>query len=115
MSPHLAQSQWRMTDMLPALALFMTGLTALAWAMLSPSGDKGQFAVLMKPWANTSQITMLLEKADAQMLSFNERMNVVIVQADRPDAIDALYDAGALLVFEPAQFSSCFDLAVTGA
>jgi len=42
-------------------------------------------------------------------------MNVVVVYAARPDAIDALYDAGAWLVFEPAQLSGCFDLAVTGA
>ncbi|MBD7991412.1 hypothetical protein [Ochrobactrum quorumnocens] len=115
MSSHLAQSKWRMLDMLPAIALFVIGLTALIYAMLSPSGENGQFAVLMQPWANVSQVATLLSKADVQILSFNERMNVVVVYAARPDAIDALYNAGAWLVFEPAQLSSCFDLAVTGA
>ncbi|TCQ78741.1 hypothetical protein EDF68_106143 [Ochrobactrum sp. BH3] len=115
MTSHLAQSKWRMLDMLPAVALFVIGLTALIYAMLSPRGENGQFAVLMQPWANASQVATLLGKADAQILSFNDRMNVVVVYAARPDAIDALYDAGAWLVFEPAQLSGCFDLAVTGA
>jgi|APHig2749369809_1036254.scaffolds.fasta_scaffold113378_1 hypothetical protein len=115
MNSHLAQSQWRMLDMLPALALFLIGLAVLVYAMLSPRGENGQFAVLMRPWADPSQVATLLSEADAQILSFNERMNVVVVHADRPDAVAALYDAGAWLVFEPAQLSSCFDLAVTGA
>lgn len=115
MNSHLTQSKWRMLDLLPAIALFVIGLTALTYAMLSPRGENGQFAVLMQPWANASQVATLLGKADAQILSFNERMNVVVVYAARPDAIDALYDAGAWFVFEPAQLSGCFDLAVTGA
>ncbi|HWT62276.1 MAG TPA: hypothetical protein VN150_06780 [Ochrobactrum sp.] len=115
MSSQLAQSKWRMLDMLPAIALFLIGLTALVYAMLSPRGENGQYAVLMKPWASVSQVATLLSKADAKILSFNERMNVVVVYSARRDSIDALYDAGAWLVFEPAQLSGCFDLAVTGA
>lgn len=115
MNSHLAQSEWRMLDMLPAVALFLIGLAVLVYAMLFPRGENGQFAVLMQPWANISQVATLLGKADAQILSFNERMNVMVVYSARPDAIDALYEAGAWLVFEPAQLSSCFDLAVTEA
>ncbi|GLU28430.1 MULTISPECIES: hypothetical protein [Brucella/Ochrobactrum group] len=115
MNSNLAQSQWRMLDMLPAVSLFLIGLMVLVYAVLFPRGENGQFAVLMRPWADASQVSTLLKEADAQILSFNERMNVVVVHSDRLDAISALYNAGAWLVFEPAQLSSCFDLAVTGA
>lgn len=115
MSSNLEQSQWRMRDMLPAISLFLIGLLVLVYAVLSPRGENGQYAVLIQPWADASQIAALLKEADAQILSFNERMNVVVVHSDRLDAISALYSAGAWLVFEPAQLSSCFDLAVTGA
>ncbi|MDT6940881.1 hypothetical protein RI570_12055 [Brucella pseudogrignonensis] len=115
MNSSSAQSQWRMLDMLPALALFLVGLTALLYAMLLPSGENNTYAVLMQPWADISQVSALLNKADAQIISLNERMNVVVVHAERSDAISALYNAGAWLVFEPSQLSSCIDLAVTGA
>lgn len=115
MNSDLAQSQWRIADLLPALALFLVGLTILVYAMLFPTGENGQYAVLLPPWADFSEITTMLDKADTQVVSFNEGMNILVVHAERPDAIAALYDAGAWLVFEPAQLSSCIDLTVTGA
>ncbi|MBV2143540.1 hypothetical protein KUG47_08520 [Falsochrobactrum sp. TDYN1] len=109
-----APSQWRILDMLPAIALLLTGLTALAYAMLLPKGETGQFGVLLQPWADASRVIELVSDSHAQILSFNKRTNIVVVYADRPDAIEALYRAGAWFVFEPAQLSSCFDLKVVG-
>jgi len=104
-----------MQDLLPALALLFFGLGALAYTMLLPRGENDNFAVLVKPWAPISEVVALINHTDAQIISFNERMNVLIVHAARPDAISALYDAGAWLVFQPTQLSSCFDLKVPGA
>lgn len=101
-----------MQDLLPALVLLFFGLGALAYAMLFPHGENNNFAVLLKPWAQASEAVALVNETDAQIISFNERMNILIVHAARPDAISAFYDAGAWLVFEPLQFSSCFDLKV---
>lgn len=102
--------QWKLKDLLPALAVLLIGLFALAYAMLLPQGDTGQFAVLSNPWSGASQAIELVNRADAQIISFNERTNVIIVYSERPDAVQALYDAGAWLVFEPNQLSTCFDL-----
>lgn len=110
MVPSHKTTQWKFKDLLPALALLVIGLFALSYAMLQPTGETGQFAVLLRPWSDASQAISLVSKADAQILSFNERMNVVIVYSERPDAIETLYDAGAWLVFEPNQLSTCFDL-----
>lgn len=115
MKSDLAQSKWCVLDILPAIALFLVGLAALLYVILFPRGENDTYAVLIQPWADISQINTLLSKADAQILSFNERMNVVVVHTERTDAISALYDAGAWLVFEPSQLSSCMDLAGTGA
>lgn len=115
MNSDLAQPQWRISELLPALALFIVGLTALLYALLYPRGENDQYAVLLQPGANIAQITTMLEQTDAQIVSINERMNVVVVHAERVDAVTALYDAGAWLVFEPSQLSSCIDLSVTGA
>lgn len=112
MSIPSTQSEWHIQEMLPAFALLFFGLGALAYAMLFPRGEDGNFAVLVKPWAEASEAVALINETDAQIISFNESTNVLVVHAARSDAVSALYDAGAWLVFEPSQLSSCFDLNV---
>lgn len=106
------QSQWRLQDLLPALALLFFGLGAVAYAMLLPRGESSNFAILLKPWAGISDVIALVNETDAQIISINEPLNILIVHAARSDAVSAFYDAGAWMVFEPSQLSSCFDLKV---
>ncbi|MCL7999946.1 hypothetical protein M8994_17050 [Brucella sp. 21LCYQ03] len=112
MNLSLLQGPWNLREILPAFALFFFGLGALAYAMILPRGESEDFAVLMKPWAGAAEAVALVNKTDAQIISFNERTNILIVHAARLDAVSAFYDAGAWLVFEPSQLSSCFDLKV---
>lgn len=106
------QYEWRVADLLPAAAMLVVGLAALGYATMAPRGDKGNFAVLLNPWADPSEAISLVNRADAQIISFNDRMNVVVVHTARPDAVAALYKAGAWLIFEPTGLSSCLDLRV---
>lgn len=97
-------------DLLPAILLLVIGLLALAYAMLQPTGTTKQFGVFLNPWADVSEAVNLLNQAQAQILSFSERTNIAVVYAERMDAVEALYAAGAWFVFEPAQSLTCFDV-----
>ena len=78
-SSHNTIKQWRIIDLLPALAVFMVGLTALAYAMLLPKSETGQFGVLLQPWSDSAKAIAIVNQTNAQILSFNERMNVLVV------------------------------------
>lgn len=111
MGSPLVQSQWRMKAFARP-CLICVGARSACLCNDFTTRESNNFAVMLNPWADASEVVALVNKTGADVISFNERTNVLVVNAPRSDAVSALYSAGAWLVFEPSQLASCFDLKV---
>jgi hypothetical protein len=98
--------EWR--DLLPAAALLIVSTAAIVATALSPSGDRGQYAVVAPPWYTIGQTVELIVAAGGDLIDFGDLTNVVIVHSDRPAFVWALYRAGAWLVIDPVGVRGCF-------
>jgi hypothetical protein len=93
--------------LLPAVALLMTGLAALAVATLMPTGAGGQYGVVAPPWYTLSRTIALVQRAQGQISDAGGPANIVIAHGRGPGFEHALYAAGAWLVIDPMQLRGC--------
>jgi hypothetical protein len=100
--------------LLPALALLAVTVLATCVAGLWPSGRSGQYAVIAPPWYDLAQTIQLAGAADGVVVAVGGWSNVVVVQADGPRALWALYAAGAWLVLDPGKLRGCLSLPAAG-
>lgn len=73
---------WR--DFIPAAALLVFGLAGLGMAMLAPSGNGGQYAVVAPPWYDLRQTMALVQAADGLVSGTGGLANIVVAHSDSP-------------------------------
>jgi hypothetical protein len=91
----------------PAVALLFVTIAGLISATFSPSGERGQYAVVAPPWYDFSQTAALVGTAGGQIIDIGRTANVVITHSDNPGYITALYRGGAWLVIDPVRLRGC--------
>jgi len=97
----------RWGDFAPAISLLVVSAAAIFMAALSPSGDRGQYAVLAPPWYTRAQTLKLAILAGGDVIDVGNLMNVVIVHSASPQFVAALYHSGAWLVVDPLELRGC--------
>jgi hypothetical protein len=97
----------RWLDFVPAIALLIVSAAGIFVAALSPSGDRGQYAVVAPFSYNPSRTAGLVARAGGEILDFSNMPNVVFVHSDNPDFVRSLYHAGAWLVLDPVALRGC--------
>jgi hypothetical protein len=98
-------------DFAPAIALLIVSFGGIFIANFSPSGDRGQYAVVAPPWYNLTQTARLVGRAGGDIVDFGGLANVVIAHSEIPGFIPALYRAGAWLVIDPVAVRGCLGFA----
>jgi hypothetical protein len=98
-------------DFGPAIALLIVSAVGILMSALSPSGDRGQYAVVAPPWYNFAQTAGLVATAGGDIVDFGAVEDVVIAHSDNPEFVGALYRAGAWLVIDPVGLRGCLGFA----
>jgi hypothetical protein len=98
-------------DFAPAIALLIISAVGIFVSALSPTGDRGQYAVVAPPWYNLTQTIGLVAAAGGDIVDFGGIAAVIIVHSEHPGFIRALYHAGAWLVFDPVGLRGCLGFA----
>jgi hypothetical protein len=98
-------------DFAPAIALLIVSAVGILMAALSPSGDRGQYAVIAPPWYNFVQTAGLVATAGGDIVDFGAIADVVIAHSENPGFVRALYRAGAWLVIDPIALRGCLGFA----
>jgi hypothetical protein len=91
----------------PAAALLIVSAAGLFVAKFSPSGDRGQYAVVAPVWYDMAQTIGLAVRAGGDVVDVGSLANVVIVHSESPKFVGALYHAGAWLVIDPVRLRGC--------
>jgi hypothetical protein len=99
------EHSWR--DFVPATALLVVSAVGIFAATLSPSADRGLYAVMAPPWYSVTQTVGLVSRAGGDLVDFGGLANVVIVHSANPRFVRALYRAGAWLVIDPVLLRGC--------
>lgn len=86
---------WR--EMLPAAALMIAGLAALALANVGVAGPGGQVLVIGPPGASRAQMLALIVGARGRAVGFGGFANVVVSASPDPDFTEGLRRHGAWL------------------
>jgi hypothetical protein len=107
--------QRRLGDFAPAIALLVVSVGAIFMAAFSPSGDRGQYAVLAPPWYSRAQTLKLAVTAGGDVVDVGNLQNVVIVHSGSPRFVAALYHSGAWLVVDPLELRGCLGFKPTPA
>ena len=107
------RGHWR--DFAPAIALLVASAGAIFMAAFSPSGDRGQYAVLAPPWYSRAQTLKLAVMAGGDVVDVGNLVNVVIVHSESPEFVAALYHSGAWLVVDPLELRGCLGFKPTSA
>jgi hypothetical protein len=97
----------RLTDFAPAIALLLLSVAGIFGAALEPSGRNGQYAVVAPPWYDQAETIALAGQAGGRIVDVGGLANVIIVHADTPKFVAALYRAGAWLVIDPGMLRGC--------
>jgi len=98
---------FKLSDLWQAAGLLFALLIGLAVATLHPSGKDGQFAVVVPVGYSADQSVALVQSVDGRVMDFGASSNMLIIQSTRPDAVRALYGAGAWLVLDPLRLRGC--------
>jgi hypothetical protein len=98
-------------DFTPAIALLIVSAVGILISALSPSGDRGQYAVVAPPWYNFAQTAALVATAGGDIVDFGAIADVVIAHSENPGFVRALYRAGAWLVIDPVALRGCLGFA----
>ncbi|MBB1601055.1 hypothetical protein [Variovorax sp. UMC13] len=98
---------FKLSDLWQAAGLLFALLIGLAVATLHPSGKDGQFAVVAPAGYSVDQSVALVQSVDGRVMDFGASSNLLIIQSTRPDAVRALYGAGAWLVLDPLRLRGC--------
>jgi hypothetical protein len=96
---------WR--NFAPAIVLLIVSTAAIFVATLSPSGNRGQYAVVAPPWYTLAQTAGLVGMAGGDIVDVGGLANVLIVHSANPRFVRALYRAGAWLVIDPGRLRGC--------
>jgi hypothetical protein len=97
-------------DFLPASALLFAGSISIAVAMLSPSPSLRQYAVIAPPWYDSAQTVRLVAAAGGNFVDLGGLGNIIIAHSEKPEFVQALYNAGAWLVVNPGSLRGCWGL-----
>jgi hypothetical protein len=98
-------------DFAPAIALLIVSAGGIFMAALSPSGDRGQYAVVAPPWYNLTETVELVATAGGDIVDFGSVADVVIVHSESQGFVRALYRAGAWPVIDPVKLHGCLGFA----
>jgi hypothetical protein len=98
-------------DFAPAIALLVVSAGGILMAGLSPSDDRGQYAVVAPPWYNLTQTVGLVATAGGDIVDLGSIAVVVIAHSENPGFVRALYRAGAWLVIDPVGLRGCLGFA----
>jgi hypothetical protein len=98
-------------ELVPASVLLIASLGGVLVAALSPSGDRGQYAVVAPPWYNLTQAVGLVSSAGGDVVELGGFANVVIAHSENPQFVRALYRAGAWMVIDPLELKGCLGFA----
>ena len=112
-SAYTDRRRWR--DLAPAIALLVASAGAIFMAAFSPSGGRGQYAVLAPPWYSRAQTLKLAVMAGGDVVDVGNLQNVVIVHSASPRFVAALYHSGAWLVVDPLELRGCLGFRPTSA
>jgi hypothetical protein len=96
---------WR--ELATAVALLIVSAVGIVAAALSPSGNRGQYAVVTPPWYDRSETIGLVAIAGGDIIDFGGLRNVVIAHSENPGFVRGLYLAGAWLVIDPVGLRGC--------
>jgi hypothetical protein len=96
---------------LPAAALLVVSAVAILLAGFGPTGAGGQYALVAPPWFDLGRTMQLADAAGGEIVDVGGLTNVVIVHSGDPQAVRALYAAGAWLVLDPGRLRGCLDFA----
>jgi hypothetical protein len=98
-------------DFAPAITLLIVSAVGILLSALSPSGGRGQYAVIAPPWYSFAQTAGLVATAGGDIVDFGAIADVVIAHSDSPGFVGALYRAGAWLVIDPVGLRGCLGFA----
>jgi len=83
------------------------GIFGLAATTLIPSGENGQYAVIVPPGYNAGRAIMLIQRAGGRVVAITPGRHIVIAHSERPGFERDLYRAGAWLVVDPLRLRGC--------
>jgi hypothetical protein len=95
------------SDFAPAIAFLVVSALGIFAAALSPTGDGGQYLVMVPFGYDLSQTVELVDAAGSDIVDLGGLTNVVIVHSENPRFVRALYRAGAWLVIDPMRPPGC--------
>jgi len=98
-------------DFAPAIALLSVSAVGILLSALSPSDDRGQYAVVAPLWYDFAQTAGLVATAGGDIVDFGAIANVIIAHSENPGFVLALYRAGAWLVIDPVRLRGCLEFA----
>jgi hypothetical protein len=97
-------------DLAPAIALLIVSIGSIFAATVSPSGTRGQYAVVAPLWYNQTQTIELVGIAGGDIVDLGGIANIVIAHSDNPGFTRSLYHAGAWLVIDPIGLRGCLGI-----
>ena len=101
----------RLRDLAPAIVLLVVSAVGIFVAALSPSANRGEYAVMAPPWYTLAQTVGLIARAGGDLVDVGRVTSVVIAHSASPRFVGALYRAGAWLVVDPVRLGGCLEFA----
>jgi len=85
-----------------SMALCLAALLGFAGPAAAPGGPGEAVMAIFPPTASAADVMVSLHEADGEFVSLGRFDNIAISRAAEPGYSDRLYEAGALLVIDPA-------------
>jgi hypothetical protein len=110
--PASQATEFRWLDVIGARLFLLAGLSLACYFILvvvlaalwfSPTGKEGQYAVLVPPWIDFKEAVDLATRVDGLVIDMNRNTGIALMYVSRPDAVDSLYQSGALMVLDPGK------------
>ena len=92
---------------LPASALLVFSIIAMAWLSFTPPRNGRPVAAVFAPWSPWPETFRRAADTGAAIVRSGGLANIVVVQSDTHDLLDRLHAAGAWLVVDPEALATC--------